>query len=135
MKIHERIRYLRKDILNLTQQEFSNSLKISRANEGNIEIGRISVTERVISDICEKFNVSEEWLRTGQGETFKEHPAVDEVASYVEDLLDHEAVENPFFDIIVEMMRTYHELDEPARIAALKYFRKLRENLEQKKEG
>ncbi len=70
MEIHERIRYLRKDILQLTQQEFAESLKISRSNAGNIEIGRIATTDRVISDICEKFNVNEEWLRTGTGDIF-----------------------------------------------------------------
>ena len=72
MEIHERIRYLRKDILKLTQQEFSDSLKISRSNMGNIEIGRIAVTDRVVCDICEKFNINEEWLRTGNGSMYIE---------------------------------------------------------------
>ncbi len=66
-KINERIRYLRKDILKLTQEQFSNSIKISRSNLGSIEIGRISVTDRVISDICEGYHVNEVWLRTGEG--------------------------------------------------------------------
>lgn len=70
MEVHERIRHLRKDILKLTQQEFSDSLKISRSNAGNIEIGRIAVTDRVILDICETYNVSIEWLRNGTGEVF-----------------------------------------------------------------
>lgn len=67
MTINERIRYLRKEKLKLTQQEFSAALKISRSNIGNIETGEVSVTERVIYDICEKFNVNEDWLRTGAG--------------------------------------------------------------------
>lgn len=67
MEINERIRYLRKNKLNLTQQEFSEALNISRSNMGNIEIGRIALTDRVISDICDKYNVNENWLRTGEG--------------------------------------------------------------------
>lgn len=68
--MHDRIKYLRKELLHLTQEEFANSLKISRSNLGSIEIGRVNLTDRIISDICEKFNVNENWLRTGEGETF-----------------------------------------------------------------
>ena len=71
MEISERIKVLRKDILKLTQQDFSEALNMSRSNMGNIEIGRIAVTDRVISDICEKFNVNEEWLRFGNGQMFQ----------------------------------------------------------------
>ena len=54
----------------MTQEEFSSNINISRANLGSIEVGRIRITDRVISDICIKYNVSEEWLRTGEGEPF-----------------------------------------------------------------
>ena len=68
MNIHERIRYLRKNELKMTQDDFAAKIDISRSNLGNIEIGRIAVTERVISSICREFNVNEEWLRNGTGE-------------------------------------------------------------------
>lgn len=68
METFERIRLLRKKYLNMTQEEFSSNINISRANLGSIEVGRIRITDRVISDICIKYNVSEEWLRTGEGE-------------------------------------------------------------------
>lgn len=132
----ERIKAIRKsEKINLTLEKFGEKLGVGKTAISRIERDERGLTNQMILSICREFNVSEEWLRTGQGDMFKEHLPVDEVAFYVEDLLDHETVENPFFDVIVEMMRTYHELDEPARIAALKYFRKLRENLEQKKEG
>ena len=67
MKIGERIKYLRKNILHLTQEEFAPGARISRSNLGAIEIGRIGATDRVIQDICSEFNVNEEWLRTGAG--------------------------------------------------------------------
>lgn len=70
MQIFERIKYLRKDVLHLTQEDFAEGIKVGRSNLSSIEIGRISVTERVISDICEKYNVSEKWLRDGTGEIF-----------------------------------------------------------------
>ena len=87
MEIHERIKYLRKDILKLTQQEFSDSLKISRSNMGNIEIGRIAVTDRVICDICEKFNIIEEWLRTGNGSMYIELSKDEYIADFISSIL------------------------------------------------
>ncbi len=70
MNINERIKSLRKSI-GLTQEEFSSKIKISRANLGSIEVGRINVTNRVIFDISNTFNINEEWLRTGNGEMYK----------------------------------------------------------------
>lgn len=69
MQIYERIKSLRKD-LDKTQQEFADQIKISRSNLGNIETGKISVTDRVITDICNEFSVSEKWLRFGDEPVF-----------------------------------------------------------------
>ncbi|MET1834219.1 helix-turn-helix transcriptional regulator [Clostridioides difficile] len=57
-------------ILKLTQEEMSASLKISRSNYGNIETGKVGLTERVKKDICDIYNVNKEWLETGTGEIF-----------------------------------------------------------------
>lgn len=67
MHINDRIKYLRKEVLHITQDEFASKIQISRSNLGSIEIGRVNVTERVISDICKNFGINEEWLRTGNG--------------------------------------------------------------------
>ena len=50
MEVFERIRDLRKNILHMTQEEFAESIKISRSNLGNIETKKVTVTERVISE-------------------------------------------------------------------------------------
>ena len=65
-----RLKQLRKDILQLSQEEFSKNLDISRANLSSIEIGRVALTERNIKTICEKFNVNEDWLRNGKEPIF-----------------------------------------------------------------
>lgn len=67
MTINERIKYLRKNILHLTQEEFAPKLRVSRSNLGSIEIGRTNVTNRVKEDICSEFNVNMEWLESGEG--------------------------------------------------------------------
>ncbi len=66
----DRLKTLRKDLLNLTQEEFAQAINISRSNLGSIEIGRVNITDRVITDICRAFNVNEVWFRTGEGEPF-----------------------------------------------------------------
>ena len=72
MTIGERIRYFRKEVQNLTQEEFSRRINVGRANVASIEKNRIAVTDRVISDICNAFSLSEHWLRTGEGEMYEE---------------------------------------------------------------
>lgn len=67
LTINERVKYLRKNILHLTQEEFAPRLRISRSNLGGIEINRVGVTERVKEDICSEFNVNMEWLESGKG--------------------------------------------------------------------
>lgn len=69
-KISERIRAVRK-AYKITQEEFAAGINISRSNLGNIEIGRIGITDRVISDICNTYGVNENWLRTGAGDMFR----------------------------------------------------------------
>lgn len=65
----ERIKELRKR-LNLTQQEFADRLSIKRGAVANYEVGRNTPSDSVIALICREFNVSERWLREGEGEMF-----------------------------------------------------------------
>lgn len=73
MKTYERVKYLRKNILELSQDEFSKKINISRSNLGNIETGKINLTERVLSDICRSFHVRQEWITTGSEPIFEEN--------------------------------------------------------------
>ncbi|HGM3507057.1 TPA: helix-turn-helix domain-containing protein [Clostridioides difficile] len=66
-------------ILKLTQEQMSASLKISRSNYGNIETGKVGLTERVKSDICDIYNVNKKWLETGSGEVFVELSEKDKI--------------------------------------------------------
>lgn len=90
MKPHERIRELRKKILNMTLEEFSNEINISRSNLGNIETGRIGLTERVLSDICRTFHVRQDWILNGTEPTFEENsdPLDNEISKLYSSLTD-----------------------------------------------
>lgn len=102
MDIGQRIKYLRKEYLHLTQQEFADALNISRSNAGNIEVGRISVTSRVVASICEKFNVNEEWLKSGEGDMFVELSREEEIAEFVGRVLKDK--EDSFKKRYIEML-------------------------------
>lgn len=80
--MNERIKKLRK-ALSLTQQEFANRLNIGRGTLANYEVGRNEPIDAVISLICREFNVSEAWLRTGEGEMFvqREEDAVERLCA------------------------------------------------------
>lgn len=59
----------------LSQADFAELLNLKRNSISLIEVGKRNPSDRTILDICNKFNVSEEWLRTGEGEMFIETPS------------------------------------------------------------
>lgn len=125
----ERLKMLR-NALNLTQQAFADRLNVSRNNIAGYETGKRSPSDAMVTLICKEFNVSEEWLRNGTGEMFNPIPEEDEVALYVGELLQPD---NPFADLIVEIMRTYSQLDSKSQDVLKEFSSKLMDNL--KKEG
>lgn len=122
----DRLKALRKE-LGLTQEKFAERLRMKRNSIANYEIGRNEPIDAVIALICREFKVNETWLRTGEGEMFKEDPMRDERSYYIEELLD-EYEDNPFYDMIVDMMKTYCELDEKSKEVIKGYTKKLLEN-------
>ena len=81
--IGDRIRFLRKDHLNLTLKEMSEKLNVSLSNLGNIETGKINATPRFLADISREFGVNQTWLETGDGEMFKTPSIDEEIAEFV----------------------------------------------------
>ena len=67
----DRIKELRK-ALGLTQQKFADAIGVRQNTVAQYEMGRNPPNDTVITLICREFNVSEKWLRTGEGEMF--HP-------------------------------------------------------------
>lgn len=62
----ERIKEVRKK-LDLTLEEFGKKLGVGKTAISKIEKGQVNLTEHMFKSICREFNVSEEWLRTGEG--------------------------------------------------------------------
>lgn len=87
--MNERIKKLRKS-LGLTQQEFSDRIKVKRNTVATYEMGRSMPSDAAISLICREFNVNETWLRTGEGDMFKPVNRDQEIADFMADILKGE---------------------------------------------
>lgn len=68
--MNERIKEIRKKE-GLSQQKFADKLGIARGNIAAYEVGKNAPSDAVISLMCTKFNIKEEWLRTGNGEMYE----------------------------------------------------------------
>ena len=79
--MNERIRKIR-NALNLTQQEFADKIKVKRNTVATYEMGRSIPSDSAIALICEKCNVNENWLRTGNGKMFKKVSRNDHLANW-----------------------------------------------------
>lgn len=85
----ERLKKLRKT-LDLTQQEFADKLKVPRNTIGGYEVGKSNPSDAAVNNICNIFNVNEDWLRTGNGEMFIRLSRNDEIAKFVGELMKEE---------------------------------------------
>lgn len=87
--MYSRIKTIR-TALGLSQQEFADKIGIKRGAVANYEVGRNEPIDAVISLICREFNVSEHWLRTGEGEMFVQIARDKEIMRFVGDVMQGE---------------------------------------------
>lgn len=80
--MNERLKQLRK-ALNKKQGDFAAALAISQGHLSDVENGRKEVSDRIISICSLKFNVNEDWLRTGSGDMFNPVSEDEELDSYI----------------------------------------------------
>lgn len=64
--MNERLRMLRKR-LGMSQESIGEKLGVTKTAVSKMELGTYQITDTMIKLICSKFNVNEDWLRTGSG--------------------------------------------------------------------
>lgn len=109
--MNERLKELRK-ILGLTQQEMADKIGVKRNTIATYESGKVDPSSRTIADICEKFDVREEWLRTGEEPMLVELPPEDEAAKLASLLLKGYQGNDEMYGLILDIIRTYASLSE-----------------------
>lgn len=108
--MNNRIKEIRKKE-KLSQQRFADKLGIARGNIAAYEVGKNAPSDAVIALICTKFNVNEDWLRTGQGDMYD--IPLDDTAIAASNILENEDV--PFYDTIKRIIQIYEKLDSDAQ--------------------
>lgn len=111
--MNERIKKLRRS-LDLTQQDFTDRLGTTRNNIAGYETGRRALSVAVISLICREFNVSETWLRTGEGEMFAPEPEFN---------LDEYVKRRGMTALERDILKAYLDLDLNLRETLLQHFK------------
>lgn len=127
--MNTRIKELRK-ILKLTQEDFGSRVGVKGNTIGNYELSLRNPSDAVIHSICKEFNVNEDWLRFGKGDMFL--PFKGEVAETLAQLLE---VSNPFYDLILDMMVSFNELDDKGKQVICDYTSILAERIAKRKKG
>ena len=85
----ERIENLIKQ-LGITKTKFAEKLSVSQPYISKIIISGYVPSDRLIEDICEKFNANEKWLRTGEGEMFIRKTRSETIEDFMVDMLNEE---------------------------------------------
>lgn len=131
MDCGERVKQIRKS-KGMTLEKFGERVGVTKQTVSRIENGVNALTEQMLLSVCREFDVNEQWLRTGEGEMFRERSPSEEIGYYVEDLLEYDGQGNPFYDMIVEMMKTYVELDEKSQAVIRSYFQSVSDGIHKK---
>lgn len=113
MTLGERIKKVRKS-LDLTQQKFADQIGTTQNNIASYEIGRREPSAAAVNNICKTFNVSEAWLRTGEGEMFVQRTEADELAQVFS------AIAASDDELIKRIIRAYWKLDDKEKAAVKK---------------
>lgn len=111
--MNERIKKLRK-ALDLTQREFASRIGSVQNTITGYETGRRVPSSQVITLICKTFNVSETWLRTGEGEMFIQQSKDDELDQVLS------AIAASDDELIKRIIRAYWRLDDKEKAAVKK---------------
>lgn len=113
MSFGERLKQLRKE-LGLTQLEFAAKIGTTRNNIAGYEIGRRDPSAAAVNLIIAKLNVSETWLRTGEGEMFVKRTEEDELAQVLSSIAASDD------ELIKRIIRAYWRLDDKEKAAVKK---------------
>lgn len=76
--------------LDMKKIDFAKKLNVSSAFITQLTKGVAQPSDRTINDICDKFNVNEQWLRTGEGEPFLEITRNEAITDFMSDILNED---------------------------------------------
>ena len=93
----------------LTKTAFAERLNVSQSFVSRLAVGASVPSDRTLLDICREFNVSERWLRTGEGEMFVQLSREEEITKFA-----MEVIRDPASEFQRQLIATMARL-EPAQ--------------------
>lgn len=120
--MNERIKILR-ETLGFSQEEFGKQIGFTKSGISNMETGFRKISEKHLKLISMTFNVSYEWLTTGNGEMFQEKKETQK--SYLNSLAEKYEID----DFLKSLVASYLELNEAEQKAVQKFFGLTKDNL------
>lgn len=123
-EMKDRIVSIRKES-GLTQEEFGKELNLSQNYVWMLESGKRAPSARTIIDLCKKFQISEEWLRTGEGKMKAPMTKQAEIATITAQLFHKEETDPETYNFLIELNKYLLQLDETQMQAVLDMIRKL----------
>lgn len=111
--INDRIAWCVKDS-KLTKTAFYEKLNVSQAFISQLCSGAKMPSDRTIADICREFNISELWLRTGEGEP---HIQRDEDEEFLEVM---EQIHMSDDELIKRIIKAYWFMEDEEKAAIRK---------------
>lgn len=121
--INKRIAFLLQD-MNITKTAFAKTLKVSQQYISKL-ISKGTPSDRLIEDICTKFHVNENWLRTGEGNMYV--IVDDKLSAYVSEITDSDD------EFIKSLILYYMELRPEEKEIIKAFFKGIIGNIEDKK--
>ena len=103
MEIGDRLRYLRKELLKMTLEDFGGKLGLKKSTLSNIENGTYNLTEQTRRSIMREFGVNEQWILSGEGEPFKEKTLSEEIKDFMNDLDYDDSFKAKLIALLVRM--------------------------------
>ena len=119
--IPSRLKLLRKQY-KLTQAAFAAKINRSQTVFSQYENGSVAINDRTIADICQAFNVNEQWLRTGEGPMFCAQDNLDNMLT-----ADVAKLVRSSDDFTKKLIHNYLSLPQEARDEIKKFILKLSE--------
>ena len=101
--MNARIKELRKQ-LGMTQAEFGERVGLKQTSVAGYETGARTPSDAIVLSVCKEFNVNEYWLRTGEGDMFREKTRKEEMAEYAAKLVGGEL--DPFQTALIGVLAT-----------------------------
>ena len=111
--INNRIAWCVKDS-GLTKTDFAARINISQSFISRLVSGEKLPSDRTIADICREFNISEVWLRTGEGEPHMERDKDEEFLEIMEKINISDD------DLVKRIIKAYWFLDDDEKAAVKK---------------